>query len=131
MLGTLAIVYVGNIGHVLFGRYQNSRRRKLMAKRLILYNLKENVTDEQFKEYVQTDKGPLISSLPSVKKYELVRITGATAEKIPYRYVGIVHVTSIEEFNEKAAKTEKYQGFLQKFGPMVSDMLMLSGEEIY
>ncbi len=102
-----------------------------MAKRIILYNLADNVTDEQFKEYVTTDKGPLISSLPSVKKYELVKITGVTAEKIPYRYAGIVHVTSIEEFNEKAAKTKEYQGFLAKFGPMVKDMLMLSGEEIY
>jgi plasmid replication initiation protein len=102
-----------------------------MAKRIILYNLAEHVTDEQFKEYVTTDKGPLISSLPSVKKYELVKITGTTAEKIPYRYAGIVHVTSIEEFNEKAAKTKEYQAFLAKFGPMVKDMLMLSGEEIY
>jgi hypothetical protein len=113
------------------GDTKTAKGGKIMAKRIILYNLKENVTDEQFKEYVQTDKGPLISSLPAVNKYELVKITGATADKIPYRYVGIVHVTSIEEFEEKAAKTDKYQGFLQKFGPMVSDMLMLSGEEIY
>jgi len=45
--------------------------------------------------------------------------------------VGIVHVTSLEEFDQKAAKTQKYQDFLKKFGPMVKDMLMLSGEEIY
>jgi hypothetical protein len=45
--------------------------------------------------------------------------------------VGIVHVTSIEEFNEKAAKTQKYQEFLKKFGPMASGLQMLSGEEIY
>lgn len=102
-----------------------------MAKRIILYNLADNVTDEEFKEYVTTDKGPLIDSLPSVKKYELVKITGATAEKIPYKYCGIVHVTSIDEFNQKAAKTQEYQDFLKKFGPMAKDMLMLSGEEIY
>lgn len=102
-----------------------------MAKRIILYNLAEHMTDEKFKEYVTSEKGPLIDSLPSVKKYELVKITGATGGKIPYKYIGIVHVTSVEEFNEKAAKTKKYQDFLKKFGPMVKDMLMLSGEEIY
>jgi uncharacterized protein (TIGR02118 family) len=102
-----------------------------MAKRIILYNLAEHMTDEAFKEYVTSEKGPLIESLPSVKKYELVKITGAAAGEIPYKYVGIVHVTSIEEFNEKAAKTQKYQDFLKKFGPMAKDLQMLSGEEIY
>jgi hypothetical protein len=102
-----------------------------MAKRIILYNLAEHVTDEQFKDYVTKEKGPLIASLPSVKKYELVRITEAMAGKIPYKYVGIVHVTSLDEFNQKAATTQKYQDFLKKFGPMVSDLQMLFGEEIY
>jgi uncharacterized protein (TIGR02118 family) len=102
-----------------------------MAKRIILYNLAEHMTDEKFKEYVTSDKGPLISSLPGVKKYELVKITGAMGGKIPYKYVGIVHLTSLEEFDQKAAKTQKYQDFLKKFGPMAKDLLMLSGEEIY
>jgi len=102
-----------------------------MAKRIILYNLADGVTDEAFKEYVTTDKGPLIDSLPSVKKYELVKITGSMSGEIPYKYCGIVHVTSIDEFNQKAAGTPEYQAFLKKFGPMAKDMMMLSGEEIY
>ncbi len=102
-----------------------------MAKRIILYNLAEHVTDEEFKDYVTSEKGPLIDSLPSVKKYELVKITGSMTGEIPYKYCGIVHVTSIDEFNQKAAVTQEYQDFLKKFGPMVSDLLMLSGEEIY
>ena len=68
-----------------------------MAKRIILYNLADNVTDEEFKEYVTTDKGPLISSLPAVKKYELVKITGSMTGEIPYKYCGIVDLTSIDE----------------------------------
>jgi len=31
-----------------------------VAKRIILYNLADNVTDEQFKDYVVSEKGPLI-----------------------------------------------------------------------
>jgi uncharacterized protein (TIGR02118 family) len=102
-----------------------------MAKRIILYNLAEHMTDEKFKEYVTKEKGPLINSLPGVKKYELVKITGAMGGKIPYKYVGIIHLTSVEEFDQKAAKTQKYQDFLKKFGPMAKDMVILSGEEIY
>jgi uncharacterized protein (TIGR02118 family) len=102
-----------------------------MAKRIILYNLAPGTTEEAFKEYVTSEKGPLIDSLPSVKKYELVKISAAAQGTIPYQYCGIVHVTSIDDFNQKAAVTPEYQGFLKKFGPMVKDMLMLSGEEIY
>lgn len=102
-----------------------------MAKRIILYNLADNVTDEEFKEYVVNEKGPLIDALPSVKKYELVKITSSMTGEIPYKYCGIVHVTSVEEFNQKDAKMPEYQQFLMKFGPIAKDMLMLSGEEIY
>jgi len=89
-----------------------------MAKRILLYNLADNMTDEKFKEYV-------------VRKYELLKVTGAMGGKIPFKYVGIVHVTSLDEFDQKAAKTQKYQDFQKKFGPMVKDLLMLTGEEIY
>ena len=102
-----------------------------MAKRIILYNLADNITDEEFKEYVVNEKGPLIDALPSVKKYELVKITGSIAGESPYKYAGIVHISNIDEFNQKDAKTPEYQQFVQKFGPMTKDMLMLSGEEIY
>ena len=102
-----------------------------MAKRIILYNLAENMTDEAFKNYVTSEKGPLINSLPGVKKYELVKIMGAMGGKPPYQYAGIIHLTSAEEFDQKAATTAKYQDFLKKFGPMAKDMIMLSGEEIY
>lgn len=102
-----------------------------MAKRIIMYNLAEHMTDEAFRDYVINEKGPLIESLPSVKKYELIKVTGATGGKIPYKYVGIVHVTSLDEFDQKAAKTQKYQDFQKKFGPMAKDLIMLSGEEIF
>ena len=102
-----------------------------MAKRIILYNLAEHMTDEKFRNYVVNEKGPLISKLPGVKKYELVKIAGAPGQKIPYKYVGIVHVNSIEEFDQKAGKTQQYQDFLKKFLPMVKDLLIISGEEIY
>jgi hypothetical protein len=102
-----------------------------MAKRIILYNLAEHVTDEQFKKYATSEKGPLISRLPSVKKYELVKIAGASGGTIPYHYVGVVHMTSVAEFEDKAAKTQKYQDFLKKFLPMVKDLVILTGEEVY
>jgi hypothetical protein len=45
--------------------------------------------------------------------------------------VGIVLMISLDEFDQKAAKTQKYEDFMKKFGPMAKDLLMLSREEIY
>ena len=72
-----------------------------MAKRIILYNLADNMTHEDFKDYVVNEKGHLIDRLPGVKKYELVKITGSMAGESPYQYAGIVHLDSIKEFDEK------------------------------
>ena len=102
-----------------------------MAKRIILYNLADNVTDEEFKDYVNKEKGPLLDSFPSVNKYELVKITSSMMGEIPYQYAGIVHLTSIEEFNQKDANLPEYEQFVSKFMPMTKDTLVLSGEEIY
>lgn len=55
-----------------------------MAKDIILYNLAEHVTDEQHPAFVTNEKGPTLESLPSVKKYELVRIKGAVPVTAPF-----------------------------------------------
>ena len=102
-----------------------------MAKRIILYNLADNITDDEFKEYVDTEKGPLMDRLPSVRKYELVKMSGSMSGQIPYKYCGIMHIDNLEEFEEKACAMPEYQEFHKKFGPMVKEIMMLTGEEIY
>jgi len=102
-----------------------------MAKQIILYNLSENVTDEQYQDFVKKEKGPLLDSLPSVKKFELVRIKGAQTGEVPYNYVGILHVNSLDEFNEKGATTQKFQDLMVKLQTMLKDPHILYGEEIY
>lgn len=102
-----------------------------MAKEIILYNLADNVTDEEYRDFVINEKGPLLDSLPSVKKFELVKITGSAAGEIPYKYIGIMHLTSLEEFYQKDAPSQKFQDFLKKWQPMTSEAHILHGEEIY
>jgi hypothetical protein len=102
-----------------------------MAKEVILYNLADNVTDEQYKDFVTKEKGPLLDSLSSAKKFELVKITGSATGEVPFRYVGILHLNSLDEFRQKDAPSQKFQDFLKKWMPMVKDAHILSGEEIY
>jgi hypothetical protein len=102
-----------------------------MAKEIILYNLAENVTEDEYLEFVTKEKGPLLDSLPSAKKFELVKITGAATGEVPFKYVGILHLKSLDEFYQKDAPSQKFQDFLKKWQPMTSGFHILFGEEIY
>ncbi len=102
-----------------------------MAKEIILYNLAEHVTDEDYKNYVVNEKGPLLESLSSVEKFELVKVTGSASGEIPYGYIGILHVSSLDEFYKNDAPSQKFQEFMEKWQPMVNDFKILTGEEVY
>jgi len=102
-----------------------------MAKEIILYNLADHVSDEEYKEYVTKEKGPLLDSLSSVKKFELVKVAGSTSIESPCKYAGIMHITSLEEFSQKDAPSQAFQDFMKKWQSMVKDVIMLAGEEIY
>ena len=102
-----------------------------MAKEIILYNLAPHVTDEEFKKYVDEEKGPYIDSLPSVKKYELVKITDSRSGVIPFKYVGIVHLNSLEDFKNRDTQTPEYKAFSAKMASLVSEIHVTFGDEIH
>jgi hypothetical protein len=102
-----------------------------MAREIILYNLAKHITEEEYKKYVTKEKGPLLESLSSVEKFELVKIIGSASGEIPYKYVGILHIKSLDEFNRKDAPSPKFQDFMKKWRTMVADFHILAGEEIY
>jgi hypothetical protein len=102
-----------------------------MAKEIILYNLAPQVTDEEFKHYVDTEKGPYIDSLPSVEKYELVRIDFSPTGDVPFRYVGIVTLKSLDDFRERDTKTDEYKAFTAKMASLTSEIHITFGEEIH
>jgi hypothetical protein len=61
----------------------------------------------------------------------MVKITGSMTGEIPYKYVGIMHLTSLEEFQKKDATSQKFQDFAKKWITMAKDPVTLIGEEIY
>jgi hypothetical protein len=102
-----------------------------MAVEIILYNLAPHVTDEEFKKYVDTEKGPYIDGLPSVEKYELVKLTDSRSGVVPFRYVGIVHLKSLEDFKDGDAQTEEYKAFSAKMVGLTSEIHVTFGEQIH
>jgi hypothetical protein len=101
-----------------------------MSKEIILYNLAPGVTDEEYAKYVAEEKGPFLEGLSGVEKFHLIKITSSQKGEIPYRYVGIVELTSMEEW-EKSTKTKEFGRFIEKWVKKVSDFHILFGEEIY
>ena len=102
-----------------------------MAKEIILYNLADNVTDEEYLEYVTKEKGPLMESFSAVTKYELFKVDHAAAGEIPYKYIGIMHLADPEAFYQKDIPSQKFQDFLKKWQPMTSGFHILGAEQIY
>ena len=103
-----------------------------MAKQIIIYNLADHVTDEQYKDYVINEKGPLLDSLPGVEKFEMVKITASMKGDIPYKYFGILHIADMEIFQKEAMPSKEFQDFGAKWSTMVQpDFQTLVGEEIY
>ena len=72
-----------------------------MAKEIILYNLRDDVTDEDYKKWCEEYKGPVLLGLDSVKRFTLVNMLGGIKgngkesippeeTKPPFKYVGIL-----------------------------------------
>lgn len=101
-----------------------------MAKEIILYNLKNTVSDEEYKKYCLEKKGPFFDGLPSCKSFTLIKIVGSKKGEVPYKYVGIVDATSPGDW-QKDASSEVFQSFLKEWVPKVADFHVLFGEEVY
>jgi hypothetical protein len=110
-----------------------------MAKQFILYNLKDDMREEDFVKWVHEFNGPLISGLSSVKSYSLLKTKSALESEEgpprpidpPYRIVGVMDVTRIEDY-KKDQQTKAYkEDFMPKFSKWVKNVLIIGAEEFY
>lgn len=114
-----------------------------MAKTIILYNLKDGVTEEDYVKWCQSYKGPLLLGFKGAKSYTLLKMMGglegdgqkgipATPTSGPYKYIAIYDLESPEDM-DRARQTKEYK---EEFYPIwysdwVADFCTLSGIEIY
>ncbi len=114
-----------------------------MAKEIILYNLKKDVSPEDYEAWCREYKGPLLTGLDSVAGFTLVKILGGVQGNgetgkfpepapSPYQYIGIMNVHSMEALN-KDRESEKFQKefFAQWFTKWVGEFTILGGMEAY
>jgi hypothetical protein len=114
-----------------------------MAKQIILYNLKDGVTDDDYTKWCDSYKGPFFLGLDSVKRFTLVGMLGGIKGNgsngqppeetpPPYKYIGIVDCTdlaALKKDSESAPFKEEF--FPQWFSKWVGDFYVLAGMEVY
>ena len=113
-----------------------------MAKEIILYNLKDSVTEEDYVKWCESYKGPLLLGLSGSKSFTLLKMIGGltgngqkgippTQTSGPYKYIGILDLSSLEDM-DKARQTNAFKEFFPKwFSEWVADFYILGGVEIY
>jgi hypothetical protein len=114
-----------------------------VAKEIILYNLRDDVKDEDYIKWCEDYKGPLLLGLPGSKSFTLLKMMGGmqgngqkgnppSPTKSPYNFIGILDVTSPEEWEKsRGTKAFKDEFFPQWFSKWVGDFYLLGGMEAY
>jgi hypothetical protein len=114
-----------------------------MAKQIILYNLRDDVTDEDYVKWCNSFKGPFLIGLDSVTRFTLVEMLGGIkgngSKSIapqeapsPYKYVGIVDCKDLETIKkDHESKSFKEEFFSKWFSKWVGDFYVLVGMEVY
>ena len=114
-----------------------------MPKEIILYNLREDVTEEDYRKWCEEYKGPLLLGLNSSRGFTLLKMLGGVKgngkegvppeqTKSPYQCIGILDVESLEEWKkDTTSKSFKDEFFPQWFSKWVADFYILGGTELY
>ena len=114
-----------------------------MAKEIILYNLKDGVTEEDYVKWCETYKGPFLLRQSGSKSFTLVKMMGGMTGNgqegktpgptaPPFKYIGILDITSLEDWDRaRETKEFKEEFFPQWFSKWVADFYVLGGIEVY
>jgi hypothetical protein len=115
----------------------------MMPKQIILYNLKDDVKDEDYIKWCHEFKGPLLLRLKSTKSFTLLKMAGGrkwngqkgelpVESKPPFKFIGILDVTSKEEWMKDVASEAYQKDFLPKFfSNWSADGYAILGDEVY
>jgi len=114
-----------------------------MPKQFIIYNLRDDVTVEDYLKWVNEFKGPLLLGLGSTKRYTLCKVTAAVKldptkgqppepVESPYKLVAVLEVDSLEEWAKDRESKAYKEDFMPKYmADWAGDTLLLQAEEIY
>jgi hypothetical protein len=113
-----------------------------MAKEIILYNLRDDVKEQDYVKWCEDYKGPLLIGLPGSKSFTLLKMMGGvqgngqkvilpSPTKPPFNYIGILDVTSPEEWGKSRESKAFKEFFVQWSSKWAADFYIIGGIELY
>jgi len=115
-----------------------------MAKQIILFNLREGITEDEYLDWVKNTKAPAQLAVDAGKRFTMVKMLGAEKGapvrgeepqemESPYKYAVIMDVTSLDAW-EKGMESSKelsenvFPTWMTKY---VADFMAVAGDEVY
>jgi hypothetical protein len=85
----------------------------LMPTMIVLVNLKEGVSPEDYERWILESYAPAVKSLPSVEDWRDYRVSGLLGSDAapPYRYVVTLEVNDMEQLGQDMASEEMQRLF--------------------
>ncbi len=114
-----------------------------MPKQIVLYNLRDDVKDEDYIKWCHEFIGPLLLGLNSTRSLTVLKMVGGRKwngqrgetpqeTKAPFKFIGIVDVTSKEEWMKDVASEAYQKDFFPKFfSKWGADSYAILGDEVY
>lgn len=98
---------------------------------IVLFNLNEDQTEEEFVAWMKDNDIPVVSKLSSVTEYNLAKTVGMLGGdgEPPYKYMEIIRVSDFDKLGEEAS-AEAVQNVGAQFQQKISDGIWLLSEQL-
>lgn len=99
-----------------------------MSTVIVLFNLKDGVSVDEYEEWARTVDSPTVNGLGSVDSFRVHRVSGLlmSEDAPPYRYVEVIEVADMDAFGADVG-TEAMQAISAAFGQFAdAPVFMLS-----
>ena len=99
-----------------------------MPTMIVLVNLKEGVSPEDYERWILDSYAPAVKRLPSVADWRDYRVSGllGSEEAPPYRYVVTLEVSDLEQLGRDMARQEMQRLFTELHG--LAEITQLTAE---
>jgi len=101
-----------------------------MAKIVVLFNLKPEVSVADYEAFARETDLPIVNALPSIDRFEVLRATGLLGGgESPYRYLEILDVNDLAQLGTDVS-TPTMQKVAETFRTMADNPLFILTESL-
>jgi hypothetical protein len=101
-----------------------------MSKIVVLFNLKDGVSVDDYERFARETDLPIVNALPSVRKFEVLKASGVLGGGAsPYQYVEIIDLHSLQQLGEDVS-SETMQKVAATFRSMADAPVFIVTESL-